>query len=380
MTFSNYFKLDDYKQLCSLWNDDSDKADMYGKSKMMSLMEKTFDKAIIDFLIDYKKDNFLPKVAYGEGHEIYWKSQWNQMLKDKEFDKSVFSSSFFMVLAYGMPKQEATQKDIEDAYNKLIENTDRGNFGRHLVSEDFCSCTDCGQKMRLIFEGWKPKFQVLKKIEDKKIIMGNPESCLAKEVVSLNVDFPTGELLMADWFRIPGFTEAVEYKGADKYSQERSINHASGRILATKENLENFNFISISVGNSSPRIFQSGNNLAFGSVDEDKEDDIGKYKEVGYVCTDLWAVTIIDKKVLIEIIAKTNNEDIDIATELVNKYIKEESVNKVNVKPGSYQLNFHGNYYNFDKLSKDKDYPETIKKFFTIKSKDLEYTPKKPKF
>ena len=85
--------------------------------------------------------------------------------------------------------------------------------------------------------------------------------------------------------------------------------------------------------------------------------------------------------VLIDIINTTTN-DIAKSTKLVNSYIKKQSVNVVNVKPGSYQLDFHGNYYNFDKLSKDKDYPEAIERFFTIKSKELglENKPKKPKF
>lgn len=381
MNFSNYFKLDDYIQLCSLWNDDSDKADMYGESKTMSLVEKTFYKSLIEFITDYKKDNFLSKIANGEGHEIYWQEEWNSMLEDKKFEKSIISNQFLNVLIYKMPDKEASKEEIEDSYNKLIESVNKGNFGKHLMSEDNCSCRECGQKMRLIFNNWNPKFQVLKKIEDNKIFMGNPDSCIPEEVICLDVEFPTGELLMADWFRIPGFTEEVEYKGADKYLQTRSISHASGRILATKEKLENSNFISVTLGNSSPTIFKSGNNLAFGHTSENREKDIGDYKNVGYVCTDLWAVSIIDKKVLIDIITKTTN-NIKKATKLVNYYIKKESVNVVKVEPGAYQLNFHGSYEKFNRLSKDDSYPQSIRKLFTLKSKNLELEnkPKKPKF
>ena len=69
-------------------------------------------------------------------------------------------------------------------------------------------------------------------------------------------------------------------------------------------------------------------------------------KEKGYVCTDLWAACLIDKKTLTDILIKADpNCD---APAVLDDWLKEAHVVKLKVDPGVYEVCFEGYSHMFD--------------------------------
>ena len=253
-----------------------------------------------------------------------------------------------------------TPEIIKEKYEKLADKVTNGNFERWDLSEDNCECHECGQRLRCIAKNWQIAFAVLNTRND---VFGlyKPESCIDKNVIELPIIFKTGELLMADWFRIPEFTKAVEFNK----DNSQSINNGAGRIASTKNNLE-LGFISVVLGNCSPEVFQHDNNLVFGHIDDNVPKVANKFKSKGSICTDLWATTIIEKDQLISIVQTEGKLGLEESSKKVNDYLKENDIQTVQVTPGDYILKFHSNYNNFSKMIENEDLPENMKAYFMI--------------
>ena len=222
----------------------------------------------------------------------------------------------------------------------------------------------CGQRLRLSFKNWAPQYDVLKIMPDGQINYKEieaPKECLENDVVQLDINFPSGELIITDWLRIKEFSDLV--KGDDEWAPERSLNHTKGRITNTQRYAKLFNFICVSLGNMSPHIFSRGDDLIFGHLQEDKSLD-KSLMEKGYVCTDFWGVSIIDKEQLIFLLAQKYPQE---AQKMVDDYINENKgdITLLKVEAGSYQLNFHGNYERFNSFNKDASL-SSIEQCFTL--------------
>lgn len=393
MDFSNYISYEDFKDYI-LFNENSRKDDscnwhnVQWRNENKKKKDNTFFNPLNRFLQDKLTNKQLNKVVYGEGHNSFFSNAWNELIEDgKPIDNNDLDSTFYQAINFiilNMKDESLTDDFIQSKYKQLTQRFTDGNFADFELGSDVCKCHECGQRMRLNFENWEPSYKVFKTMPDgtlnyKELVP--PKNCLDKNITELKVNFPTGELLIADWFRIPEFTDTVEYKGEDKYSEERSINYAKGRVKSTTDYAEKFNFISVSVGNSSPRIFKKGSTLVFGrgKYDEETDEEIApkKFVEKGYVCTDLWAVTVIDKQTLIDIVSEAKGED---ATETVEDYIKNSyGCNTIKVKPGEYTFKFHGNYYEFDKYLNDESAPKDVEKFLIVSKSELSLDNKKKK-
>lgn len=385
MDLSNYMSYEDFKDYM-IFNDNSRKDDncnwhnIKWRQEDKIKKDNTFWNPLNRFLKDALVSKELTKVMYGDGHNSFFSNAWNRLITDGEsIDNNDLDLTFYQavgIIIENFKDEPLTDEFIRNKYKKFTQHFNQGNFSDFELGTDVCKCHECGQTMRLNFKNWQPSYKVFKTMPDgtlnyKELVP--PKNCLDKNITELKVNFPTGELLIADWFRIPEFTETVEYKGEDKYSQERSINYATGRVKSTTDYAEKFNFISVSVGNSSPRIFKQKNTLVFGrgTYDEEKDCEIApkKFVEKGYVCTDLWAVTIIDKQTLIEILSKAKGED---STEMVENYLETEfDGNTIKVQPGEYVLKFHGNYYEFDQYLNDDNAPKDVEKFLMLSKSEL---------
>ena len=383
MNFADYMSFEQFKELYTVFNAQESMGDDWPE-KANEITERNFEKPLKIFLLEKNEKEGLSKINFGEGHRTSFSHAWNQLVDKKKKNDWNYITGMFnnFIVRQTMHYDESAITD--DVVTKKYEETTKyitdGNFRRFALSNDGCSCVDCAQKFHITMENWKPSFNIFAKLENGKADMSKfvkPESCLPEGVVELNVNFPTGELLLQDWFKIPEFNAIVEYKGLDEHSQERSINYAKGRIISTTEYAEKFNFISISVGNSSPTIYQNNDDIILGHVNGDLEDpDEGKYKDKGYVCTDYWGVTIIDKQTLIDIISTTEG---DKAKNIVEDYLKTESVQTINVTPGEYNFKFHGNYHEFNKMLDDKELPKDIQKVLVLSKSEIKLENKQKK-
>lgn len=391
MHVSNYINLEDFKDYFNFINIEQENYDHVWREQHNEKAAKTFYIPIQKFLTDYRQQHGLFKVAYSEGHKSNFSHRWNKFV-DNPDPQSVIKldvvkdmfSNMITGLTMNYYKEELTQDFYEKKFIEATNYINAGNFTNSEMPSDMCKCYECAQAMKLTMKNWKPEFNVFKKMPDGTINYREftiPESCLEEKAVEVTVNFPTGELVYADWFKIPQFTNIVEYNGKDKYNDDKSLNYVKGRIFTTKHYAEKHNFICISVGNSSPEIYQYNNQIIVGEVpyyeesDDDEEDEknyieymdkkegkIGGYEKVGKVCTDFWGVSIIDKQVLIDIIAQTEG---DAAVEIVNAYTKGNR-HTLKVEPGQYTFAFHGDYNNANDYMNNDILPKDLDKMLVI--------------
>ncbi|WP_027234396.1 hypothetical protein [Leisingera caerulea] len=176
---------------------------------------------------------------------------------------------------------------------------------------------------------------------------------------------PSGTILIADWFRIPGFNEGVK----DDAVLGPSINSALGVDNRTQDHYERLGLLRVHTTNSSPRVSRDGDLIRIGYFDEDSEDlwvddpdaEYGQRflaekvpDEIGRVCCDLWDVTFADREILADILvaggeaiaanggigdrgrevegAPLTREE---ALALLDAYEKEHDVVRLEVEPGA---------------------------------------------
>lgn len=175
-------------------------------------------------------------------------------------------------------------------------------------------------------------------------------------VVEKIINIPTGNLILADFFRCEGneFRDAVKPEKED-YSEENSINYPRGRVREITRNAE-MNFIQVNM-TSSPSVYQEGNKLVFGkdstydweTMKEEKHNK--NYK--GRIILDRWTLCAIDQKVFVELLMEKGASK-QKAEKLLAKVKKENGTLSLKVKPGKYKLSFCGDFESFDSKMRRK--------------------------
>jgi hypothetical protein len=132
-----------------------------------------------------------------------------------------------------------------------------------------------------------------------------------KSVRHIEMSLPSGVLVMADWFRIPGFKEGLDsiLDNDDHYE----INYAKGLDARARDYFEKAGLVIVQVGNTSPAAFDDTPGVwRMGHVDEDDEifwteegerrDDVAMPEEAWKTSTGLWANTFADREVVVDIL------------------------------------------------------------------------------
>lgn len=125
----------------------------------------------------------------------------------------------------------------------------------------------------------------------------------------LEMSLPSGVLVMADWLRIPGFTEAVEaICDGDRYE----IGSAAGLDTRAKDYFEKMGLAIVQVGNTSPAAFADTPGIwRMGYVDEDNKafwtsggarTKLAMPEQAWKTCTDLWANIFADREVILDVL------------------------------------------------------------------------------
>lgn len=209
----------------------------------------------------------------------------------------------------------------------------------------------------------------------------DPDPCFLDDIIELNLNFTSGELLISDWFRLDEFTSVVDEQ--NKFN----LSSSKGRSDSTKRYADLFNFAFIHLGNNSPSVFQSNDSLVVDMTDgaasskkRYKMNDL-PCEEVGSICTDLWGAAIIDKQQLLYILETKLGND---ATKALDDYIASNDVLQVKVSPGEYTLRFGGKYWTFNTKSKLEKEPHMksngIEQFFTLTKTTSNQPQAKPRF
>lgn len=133
---------------------------------------------------------------------------------------------------------------------------------------------------------------------------------MPKMVRHLSLTLPTGRLVMADWFRMPGFSKAMETLSEEEEAGF-DINKAQGLDARMRAYYEKAGVVIVQVGNSSPYAYADGEGIwRMGHVDEDCDtfwDEDGNSlraipQPLWTTCTDLWANTFASPEAIVNVL------------------------------------------------------------------------------
>lgn len=277
-------------------------------------------EALDKFLVDNQLVKpFTNHQTHRTNFGFYWQNYCEGKAEDYQKERvldGIINKYLFMRIFY--------EEDIKKAYENLNNKINQGNFQPFDLMDSLYDF-ESGEDFKLVLKNWVPslvKFIPGATLQDRARFELAKEEPIQK-VIEAQIEFKTGHLIVADWFKIDEFTQLV-----DK-DNNFSVNSEKGRIEQAQYYLEKFNFIHTSAWNSSD-LYQKDNTFIFVSFDEDFEAPKG-YKDMGHVDKELRALSIIEKEHLISLVG---------SEEKVNQYLKEYSgdIIELNVEPGIYNF------------------------------------------
>lgn len=127
----------------------------------------------------------------------------------------------------------------------------------------------------------------------------------------MTLDLPSGRLAMTDWFRMPGFTEAMERLSGESKGGF-NINYAEGMDERAEAYFTKAGVAIVQVGNSSPAAYADTPGVwRMGHVDDEHEKfwdgEAGEPREdapqeAWRTCTDLWANTFASVEAIVAVL------------------------------------------------------------------------------
>lgn len=261
--------------------------DLFDFTKVFKVKEdKKFDlKAIIEILNNCKD---IPKLT--SHHKTNFHYSWN---------------NFNTLLDY--QKKSLAEQILSAAFREFVDNKKEI---KKLNFRDYCF--SCGKYV---------EFELM----ENEYIEKN-HSCFTEHQPKRQIEFKTGNLVASDYFR---FKNGIKLSKLVKDDDHVDLNCALGLLQETDLYLSK-NIVKVQVGNSSPSIIQKNNNLFFAQA---KENDNSDYP---YVCTDLWAVTLCEKEVLVDFLIKEG-----LTEEEALSQIKETTNAEIKVDAGLYEFEFN---------------------------------------
>ena len=323
LSFGTYYSEENYNNIQSVKEDRTDWRNQY---------DNILIPAFYQFMLDMIKAGKV-SVMETKGYELHFPRIWNHFVKTADIN-------FLEDISYRMVMKFLFR---EDSYESFIGRVDNGESRFN----DFDTCSKSGQRIHTDFFDWVPTLLA--------IITGEPvDDCPEiPAIYTVDINFPTGDLLISDWFRIDAFNNQT--KPAEHYD----INTDVGVIATTKWHAEQ-DFIHVLVSNTSPNIYQDSNTLVIGR-DEDPDNEAKTSLEAkGRICTDLWWASIIDRNVLENMVG----------TEEVEKLMEDRyyEPHQIKVDPGTYVVEFSAHPDIFHEKYSGERY-EGIESFFKITKK-----------
>jgi len=212
-----------------------------------------------------------------------------------------FSMALSMEL---MGLQDKVEKGmtLDAAHKEWVSIIEAGDFGSRMSDTQECFLT--GERVKAVLKGWKMQLQVRR---DGRFVPVSPEMVQAPGMEAFEIDLPTGELWINDWFRIPAFTEIT--KAA---AQGLSGNSEKGDLEQVRAYAK-LGFVSVFAGNSCPSVVIENGQVVIGCLSEEGYEDealnaAGRERKGG-VCTDLWRATMIDRQVLVDLVAQSMSRE-----------------------------------------------------------------------
>lgn len=307
-------------------------------------LERIVHPALIAFFKELKAEGRFSPIPNSEGYSCRLWDAWNNAARldlatapaeeisaklDSLAQRFAHSLVFNIVYPYEkvLESKDAVAIAAFDKADPYTEETQKFSKGDFPFAFSHENCQRTGLPLILQVADWTPRGKCIIGQQVVDVPITTPEAM--QETV---FELKTGNLLVADWFRIEAFTKQVRKKSFD-------LNSRKGRDEQTRYLAEKFGIVSVT-SYSSPGIFQAGNQVLGGFFNDEEGDVPAGYRHIGNVCTDLWAASFVEYETLVALVAKDNP---DSAKEIVDAYIEEHKggvygLHQITVEPGTYYL------------------------------------------
>lgn len=246
----------------------------------------------------------------------------------------------------------------ERAVRKLEARMDLGTSDPLWAAEehDFVS----GEELSFMISGWN--LVVGRRIRDWRTrepgsVPDPIEDLEPVRIHEVEIDAPTGRLLLAEWFHAPGFTDLVDEGNPFRGGSDRE-NEADAERYA-----RDHGFASVATARRNLTVFAKGGAFGVGHHDEDGDHPAPEgCRRVADLMVDLRKVSVVDRGVLLGIL-KRIHPDGDVEA-MVSRIEKDRDVIGLKVAPGRYRVSSSGRGYVHDLL--DADDPFRSEGFGTV--------------
>lgn len=358
-SIENHFTQEDYDNLVSKYK--SVEPGIKASGQKSSLLLNLFFKPFYNYLVSLRDNGVIGAINSVNNHHSDFISVWDSFLKDENHNYSPYNQKLEILGGLLEPlilhslKSAIAGGNLISLYRALVEKINSGNLTELDLNDDFCRCNFCDKRLSLFSKKWHIQTQVSNDMgwEDRK-------DCEYNRLHEVEIDCPSGYLIIADVYRLDEFSNLVnQFANVNGLGKERSI-IAAVRILASE-----LNYIYLPTGNQSYGIYKKDNELIFGYKQSDGL--LKKYTEVGFVNPEMWAVSIIDRKALVD------NLSVDYSYEAINildKHLwedEETSWNFIQVEPGRYRFRFYPDVEKFEDNLLPKYKVSGIRQLFSLK-------------
>lgn len=312
--------------------EDDDKAALEAWRTHGLQLEEVLSQALGRYLLAMRDAGQLQPIPHLERRvgPFHFTAKWNAMVAGGSPNETVLGLIRYSI-GWTASLAKYKQPVNADYLYRLVES---GNFEWNTMGDARVKCHVTGETLEVQLTGWQAQLGRRRHEAGRghyfEPLAGDAP---APTVDTIRIPAPSGELLIADWFRLENneFTKAVK-----EGQQSIEVNSEAGMRAQTQQYAA-LGFASVFVGNTGPAILQIGDDLLIGRqpVEEKKS-----HHHKGSVCTDLWWATIIDRQVLTDILAARHG--VDRASTLISGYLAKPSTvcTIVRVPPGELHVNY----------------------------------------
>jgi len=381
--FRDFLSFDDFVRVQELRLQENDRTlwpeDQDWFRSTVKLEGETIEAAFERFLVALRDAGGLAPAAGSGGRKGSFMSAWNAFVAGEPLgylDADAVRDQVMKTIAgqmISLPLLHSTRalKEAADpragmraAYDRVCDALTAGKLPWYLGLRDQCAVS--GEYLYIVLDGWKATLGKTVRVPGQDTRFEPASDFSMAPIVHREVEFPTGELLAADWFRITEFQDTVDAAGIYRHDP----NSAVGRIAETDEYLNDHGFVTVN-GGGSPHVLNQDGALVIGRLDEDEAPR--GLRTLGRIDTTYRGLTVIDRSRLEAIIAgKVGAEE---AREKVDAYLRENrEVLRLTVEPGTHHLYFSGGRaFHREFKTDDLSWPQAMKPIFVLSPRPLAY-------
>jgi hypothetical protein len=340
--------------------DEAEGATESARKKRQDHRKDVFEPALVAFLTMLRDEGRLGATGSVGGREIWQATAWNDFVAGQTFRsglgqaltgyihiKAVHSvSSKRIVGSFEKFGNLDTATLIERNWSALCNLMDVGTTDDLAWAISDLFDQQSGETCELHMTDWKAQLMT-------RDGYGNPfPACdLAPiELVSAEFDMPTGQLLLTDALRVPGFREGIQFDATLEYSAF-SLNSELGRTRRITAHAEHHGIGYTQTGNTcvvAHRQPDTGRIIVSArwnddEADEDADGDANApgWEKIGNFSCDVWRVLALDKATAVALMRAggcTDASDTVLADYLASDDCYAKNVVSVDVQPGRWRI------------------------------------------